>query len=108
MPYRAMLYTLFAVGLSMLIVGMWLRAIRPSLHRSEEAELRNVASGEAGKTVASAHDEAQAISHPNRALHKFINGVSLLNLLLICSLLVVGFFATFREWARIAALPQDR
>jgi hypothetical protein len=108
MPYRAMLYTLLAVALGLLTSGMWLRAVRPMVMRSDDAEKVSPPVGEAWKAVETAHEEAHVIAHPARALRKFINGVSLLNLLLISSLLVVGFFATFREWVRVAALSGPR
>ena len=104
MPYRAMIYTLLAVALALVTVAMWLRAVRPMVLRADEAETKYVVAGDAWKAVEYAHDEDRSIAHPTWALHRFINGVSLLNLLLMSSLLVVGFFATFREWVRIAAL----
>jgi hypothetical protein len=38
----------------------------------------------------------------SRKLHKTVPGVMILSLVLICLLLVVGFAATFREWARFS------
>ena len=104
MPYRGMLYTLFAVALSLLMVGMWVRAVRPLLHRSNEAETLHVPKTDGWKAVEAAHEEAGILRHPNRALKKFINGVSLLYLLLICALFIVGLFATFREWVRLQTI----
>jgi hypothetical protein len=106
MPYRAMIYTLFAVLLALITVGMWLRAVKPALNRSQEAELAAPPAGEAWKAVAAAHDEAGVLGHPDRALGRLLRGVSLLALLLICLLFIVGFFATFREWVKVSAISR--
>jgi hypothetical protein len=106
MPYRAMIYTLFAVLLALLTVGMWLRAVKPSLNRSQAAELIAPPTGEAWKEIEAAHDAAGLLGHPDRALGRLLRGVSLLSLLLICLLFVVGFFATFREWVKVSAISR--
>lgn len=99
MPYRAMMFSVLTVVLALLAVGMWVRAVAPIV-----ADVDAAAASEprfaprVNDTDPARHGE----SSTERAakLHKVIPSTMLLSFLLVCLLLLIGFFATFREWVR--------
>jgi hypothetical protein len=99
MPYRAMLFSIFTVVLALLAVGMWVRTVGPVV-----ADVDAVAASEPRRPVrpqaSGAATQGEMVADFSKNLHKAVPGVMILSLVLICLLLVVGFAATFREWAR--------
>ena len=88
MPYRAMLWTILTVALALIAVGMWIRAVEPQLQIA-------VASTQVAPS-------AHPATHPADANVRTVIRITLLcSFILICLLLVIGGFATFREWLRI-------
>ena len=91
-PYRAMFTTIVTVTLALVAVGMWIRAVEPMLAAAGAASPATQITGP---------ETAPGTSHsPEHSLKLVVQGTLLLSFLLICLLLVVGFFATFREWVR--------
>ena len=95
MPYRAMLATIVTVALALLALGMWLRGVEPELQRAMQYD-----------EIAKVHPATQPITRPATAPAEstkarwVVQLTMLLAFVLICMLLLVGFFATFREWVR--------
>jgi hypothetical protein len=101
MPYRAMLFSIVTVVLALLAVGMWVRTIAPVV-----AEVDAVAASEPRKPVrvgsSGPATRGETVADFSKKLHKTVPGTMILSFVLICLLLVVGFAATFREWARFS------
>lgn len=101
MPYRAMLFSIVTVVLSLLAVGMWVRTIAPVV-----ASVDAVAASEPRKPVRVAASgpstQGEMVADFSKKLHKTVPGTMMLSFMLICLLLVVGFAATFREWVRFS------
>ena len=88
MPYRAMLWTILTVALALIAVGMWIRAVEPQLQIAVNAT-----------QIAPA---TFPTTHPADANVRTVIRLTLMcSFILICLLLVIGGFATFREWLRI-------
>lgn len=104
MPYRAMMWTILTIGLALLAVGLWVRAVSPMLQVATslpEAAARSAVTT-AATNAAALH---QATQPPEKALAALVRGVLVLSFLLICLLLLVGFAATVREWMRDSSAP---
>jgi hypothetical protein len=105
MPYRALFRTIVTVALALLAVGMWVRAVEPLLKSAQAASTQPT-----GKAQAFSTSTAPNIAPPaEHGLQTLIRGTLLLCFLLICMLLLVGVFASFREWVRYhTAAPERR
>ena len=101
MPYRAMMITVVTVMLALMVVGMWVRAIAPVLAQAR-------ASTQPAEVVVGG--EATAATGPTASANvsKVIRGTMLLSFMLISLMLIVGIFASFREWLRYRALRPMR
>src|SRR5689334_5762570 len=99
MPYRAMIITVVTVTLALLVVGMWVRAIAPVLDQAR-------ASTQPATTLAENLPATAPSTAPTAAtsVSRIIRGTMLLSFMLICLMLIVGIFASFREWLRFRAL----
>ena len=71
MPYRALMWMLVTVGIALLVVGMWVRAIQPML-----------------------------AEHQTQEMTVLVWGTLLLAFVLINMLLIVGMLGAYREWMR--------
>ena len=96
MPYRAMLSTIVTVALALLALGMWIRVVEPEIRGAAHYD-------EIAKVPAATH----AVTRPgtedvpeSTKARSVVQLTMLLAFVLICMLLLVGFFATFREWVR--------
>jgi hypothetical protein len=95
MPYRAMLATIVTVALALLALGMWLRGVEPALQQAQKYD-----------EIAKVSPPTQPITRPatepaeSTKARWVVQLTMLLAFVLICMLLLVGFFATFREWVR--------
>lgn len=96
MPYRAMLFTLLTTVLALIVAGMWVRAVSPMLATATSAIEA------AGMTATNPATAPRPDTRPASyvSLRQVIRGTLLLSFVLICLLLIVGFFATSREWVR--------
>jgi hypothetical protein len=103
MPYRAMLFTLLTTVMALIVAGMWVRAVSPMLATATSAiEAANM----------TATNPATAPRHATRpesyvGLRQMIRATLLLSFVLICFLLVVGLFATSREWVRYTTMRRQ-
>jgi len=99
MPYRAMIMTVITVTLALLVVGLWVRAIAPVLAqaRASTQPAATVPHAPVSTVPATQRTAAQSVS-------SIIRGTMLLSFLLICLMLIVGIFASMREWLRYRAL----
>ncbi len=88
MPYRAMFSTIVTACLALLGLGMWLWCVAPLVAATAAIE------------ATSAPGHPVPVESQAHLLKSLVQGVMLLSFLLICLLLIVGFAATFREWAR--------
>lgn len=87
MPFRAMFATIVTVALALAAIGLWVRAVQPMLREAA------VQSATAPAT--------QAATSPAQSLSVLVRGTMILSFVLISLLLIVGFVATTREWARL-------
>ncbi|MGN6367281.1 MAG: hypothetical protein ACTHN5_03380 [Phycisphaerae bacterium] len=88
-----MLVTIVTVALALLALGLWIRGVEPVLKGAEEAD--KIAVATQPNTRPGLHEA------PESAKARWIVQMTmLLAFVLICMLLLVGFFATFREWVR--------
>ena len=94
MPYRAILWTLVTTAVALLATGMWVRAVAPIMRESAAATQR------APAAVKPTTGPASTQRTPDESLHVIVNRTSLLAFMLITILLIVGLFATLREWLR--------
>lgn len=96
MPYRAMLWTILAVGVALVSVGLWIRAVEPPFATAVAAT--RIAPSTHPTTQPGADVKVRAVIH-----------VTLLcSFILICLMLVLGVLATFREWLRYQTLRPER
>ena len=98
MPYRAMFSTIITAGVALLGLAMWLWYIAPLVAATTPAG--GTATTQVSAGVAPATGAHAVSDNPDRMLRGLVQGVLLLSFLLLCLLLIVGFAATFREWAR--------
>jgi hypothetical protein len=103
MPYRAMLFTLVTTVVALLAAGMWVRAVSPMLAAATDAI--EAAHMTATNPATAPRPATRPESYVN--LRKVIRGTLLLAFLLICFLLVVGLFATSREWVRYTTTRKE-
>ena len=89
MPYRAMMWTLMTIGIALLIVAMWVRAVQPMA-----AEV--VAENKMGMVETAGGKKVTAVQE----MSLMVKGTLLLAFLLIGTLLVVGVLGAYREWMR--------
>ena len=94
MPYRALLWTMVTLGIALVALAMWLRAVEPLL------------AGTAGLTqTAVSHGSIVMEPPPETTLRRLVQAMLLLSFILICLLLMVGLVATLREWIRYRSDP---
>ena len=98
MPFRALLWMVISIGLALLAVSLWVRAVQPMLEAEPNAGASPTTRQVAGH-LASTHPAD--ISH--RSLQLLVRGVLLLSFLLLCLLLIVGVVAALRETLRVRA-----
>src|ERR1043165_7459247 len=105
MPYRAMLWTVVSVTVALLAVGLWLRGVAPIIQgvRADTQPSREHPVYVEAPTTNSAHEAPAHVMMKN-----LVNGVLGLAFILTCVLLVVGFFATLREWMRNRGAEKPR
>jgi uncharacterized membrane protein YidH (DUF202 family) len=104
MPYRALFRTIVTVALAFLAVGMWVRAVEPLLVEAQAAATQPAG---AARTRPAANSP-QIAPPPEKGLSMLIRGTLLLSFLLICMLLLVGIFSSFREWVRYQTTASER
>jgi hypothetical protein len=83
-----MLTTIITVALALAAVGLWIHTVEPMLAESAAATTR----------AAGPLPPAATTRNSDHSLRMVVTRTMLLAFLLICMLLVVGFFATLREW----------
>ena len=90
-----MLVTIITVALALLAIGLWIRSVEPVIRGAEQAD-------EIAKVPVPTQPIARAATEPAESTKaKWVVQLTLLlAFVLICMLLLVGFFATFREWVR--------
>ena len=96
MPYRAMFATVVTACVALLGLGMWLWYVAPLVAATAAIE------------AASAPAHPVNVESQAHLMKSLVQGVMLLSFLLICLLLIVGFAATFREWARYGSRQSSR
>jgi hypothetical protein len=104
MPYRAMLSTIVTVALALLALGMWIRVVEPEIRGAAQYD-------EVAKVPAATHPvtrPATAEAPESVKARSVVQLTMLLSFVLICMLLLVGFFATFREWVRYGGRERQR
>jgi hypothetical protein len=110
MPYRALLWTIVTVGLALLAVGMWVRAVGPLLEENTKHETRNAKLVERKSAEGAARPVATRVAPAGseQGLRRLVHGTLLRSFVLICMLLVVGLAGAFREWVRFRTLGAGR
>ncbi len=95
MPYRAMLVTIITVALALFALGLWIRGVEPVIKGAEQAD-------EIAKMPAPTQPITRPATEPSESTKArwLVQLTLLVSFVLICMLLVIGFFATFREWVR--------
>jgi ABC-type Fe3+ transport system permease subunit len=102
MPFRAVLYTLVCLALAFLAVGMWVRAISPMV-----AEV--YASTQPSAThpgISATRPASTQADRPDKQFKGILRATLILSFIAICLVLVIGLFATLREWFRMT-LKED-
>lgn len=90
---------MITVGLALVAVGLWIHAVDPFVLAAGGAATNPATSSAASTTGGT--DAAHS-------LRLLVHGTLLLSFVLICGLLVVGFFATLREWVRYRSMRRTR
>jgi hypothetical protein len=96
MPYRAMLFTLLTMLLALILVTLYARAVSPVLRTATDA----ITSANMTATNPATAPKHQTRPESYVSLRAVIRLTLILTFVLICFLLLVGFFATSREWIR--------
>lgn len=87
MPFRAMFATIVTVALALGAIALWVGTVGPILKDAKVVDAGIVAT--------------QPSTSPAQSLGLLVRGTMTLSFLLISFLLVVGFVATTREWAKV-------
>jgi hypothetical protein len=90
-----MLVTIVTVALALLALGLWIRGVEPVIKGAEQAD-------EIAKVPVATQPITRPATQPAEStkIKWVVQLTLLLAFVLICMLLLVGFFATFREWVR--------
>jgi hypothetical protein len=95
-----MFATIVMVAFALLALGMWIRVVDPVLVSAEKAD---AAATLPATHAANSSATRTAIVPESTKVRWVMQGTLLLAFVLICLLLMVGFGATFREWARFGS-----
>ncbi len=103
--------TLLTVCLALVLVSMWVRAVTPVLAESQAATQAalgtTLPATRASMAVVVAGRAAGATTTAptaDKSVKKLVKGTMTLSFMLITLMLIVGIFASLREWVRYRAL----
>ncbi len=97
MPYRAMLWTMLTIGLALLAVGLWIRAVEPQLATA-------IAATQSAPPATTSTRTAKIQPGADEKVRAIMKITLICSFILMCLLFTLGLFGTFREWLRFQTL----